>query len=281
MTMLRALNPFAVLAICMFIATGCNAFEFMYSDDSDEPEVLLDDARLALQTGDTDKAIELLTKALEKAPENAEIKIELSSALFQANDIDLLGMKELAEFISEPPSVSGKQVSGMQTSDYTTDTCNFQSTLSATELQFTQSPAYQSLESNVDVLEQSIVLLSQTLDNEEADDLAENLLSNGYLMRAISNMAISVIEVKLQADAAGAKLYRLPGGNIGYCANDAESLAQLETFVVCDKLPTINHAINDLISRQSLFSLGDTELVNAVSAARDHITDAITVSCTP
>ncbi len=277
MSSIRTVNPFVVLSLCLLIATGCNAFEFMYSEDSDEPEVLLDDARIALQNGDAEKAIDLLEKALERAPEDPEIRIELSSALFQANDIDLLVMKDLAEFISETPATS--TISSAITAAKHTAACNFSDGVSTTMIDFSQDPAYLLLLDNVDVLARALELLFDTLESEEAERLSENIRSNAHLMRAISSMAMAVIEIKLQADAAQATLHRLSNGGIGYCASDDAALEQLERFIVCEKLPDINLAVNDLIRRQSLFSTSDSELVDAVSSARDEITRTISASC--
>ncbi|MFK7847322.1 MAG: tetratricopeptide repeat protein [Rhodothermales bacterium] len=280
MSIFRAINPFIVLSFSLLVATGCNAFEFMYSEDSDEPDVLLDDARIALQNGDAEKAIGLLEKALEKAPENSEIKIQLSSALFQANDIDLLVMKDLAEFISETPASKRKIV--QFTAATNMPACNFRDDISTTTtLDFSQDPAYQLLLGNVDVLQRALDLLYDTLGSEDAAALSENILSNAHLMRAISNMAVSIIEIKLQADAAQASLHRLPNGSIGYCAENDAALAQLESFIVCEKLPAIDMAVSDLVSRQALFSSSDSELADAVASAREEITRAITVSCQP
>ncbi len=284
MSFFRTINPFVVLSLSLFIVTGCNAFEFMYSEDSEEPEILLDDARIAMQDGNTQKAIDLLEKALEKAPDNPEIKIELSSALFQHSDIDLLVMKDLAEFISESSTgvsknSSARVISGTRFTSGSA-TCNFgEDVSSTTTLDFSQDPAYQLLLGNVDVLQRTLDLLFDSLDTEQAALLSENILSNAHLMRAISNMAMAVIEIKLQADAAQATLHRLSNGSIGYCASDETALQQLETFIVCDKLPAIDLAVNDLIRRQSLFSTSESELAEAVASARDEITRAIAVSC--
>lgn len=278
MSFFRTINPFIVLSLSLLIATGCNAFEFMYSEDSDEPDVLLDDARIALQNGDTEKAIELLEKALEKAPENSEIKIQLSSALFQANDIDLLVMKDLAEFISETPASKRKIMQFTAVTNM--PACNFRDDVSTTTtIDFSEDASYQLLLENVDVLQRALDLLYDTLDSEEAAALTENVRSNAHLMRAISNLAVSIIEIKLQADAAQASLHRLSNGSIGYCAEDESALTELESFIVCEKLPAIDQAVNDLVSRQALFSSSDSELADAVASAREEITRAITVSC--
>ncbi len=277
MPMLRVFNPFVVLALGLFIATGCNAFEFMYSDDSDDPEVLFDDAQIALQNGDTEKAIDLLEKALEMDPENPEIKIELTSALFQGSEIDLLVMKDLAEFISETPASASKGF--IKASVMSMPTCNFGDGITSTELDLTQDPAYQLLSDKEDVLARALELLYNTLETEEAANLHANILSNAHLMRAISNMAVSIIEIKEKADEAQATLHRLSNGSIGYCAADQEALEELESFIMCDKLPAIDQAVDDLVSRQTLFSDDDSDLAEALADARAEITGAINVEC--
>ena len=274
MSFFRTINPFVVLSVSLFIATGCNAYEFMYSDDSDEPAVLLADARVAMQNGDNQKAIDLLQKALDKAPDDPEIKIELSSAFFRANDIDLLVLKDLAEFISESPAGAGKFSAAPMPA------CNFTDDISSTTpLDFTQNPAYQLLLENVDVLDAALDLLTNTLETEDAERLKQNIRSNAHLMRAISNMAMAVIELNLQMDAAQITMYRLSNGGVGYCAGDDSSLDQFETFIVCTQLPAIDQAVSDLVRRQSLFSAGESELATAVASARDGIIRSISASC--
>ncbi len=274
MSIFRSLNPFVVLSISLLIVSGCNAFEFMYGGESDEPDVLLDDARIALQNGDAEKAIGLLEKALEKDPDNSEIKIELSSALFQANDIDLLVMKDLAAFISETPAVAPKAIASH------VDACNFREDILATTiLDFSQDEAFQLLYEHTDVIERAIALLQDVLDGDGITSLPDNILSNAHLMRAISNLAATVIDIDIYADLAQVTLHWLPRGGIGYCAVDQETLTQFETFVLCEKMPAIDQAVEDLVSRQSLFGDTDSDLVTAVSDARAEIAISITASC--
>ncbi len=273
----RAFNPFVVLSFGLLIATGCNAFEFMHDEESDDPTVLLDDARIAMQNGDPQKAVDFLEKALAKAPENPEIRIELSAALFQANEIDLLVMKDLAEFISDDQSTTSFSGGIAQKSP---PACNFRDEIdTTTRIDFNIDPAYLLLLENEETLQRAVELLSNTLESEAAQELSDHVLSNAHLMRAIANMAASVIEIIQQADAAEATLHRLRSGNIGYCAADDVALAQLETFILCDKLPVIDAAVADLVDRQALFSTGESELAEAVATARAEISNAITRSC--
>lgn len=277
MSHVRAFNPFVVLSFGLLIATGCNAFEFMHDEDSNDPDVLLEDARIAMQNGDPQQAVDFLEKALEKAPQNPEIRIELSAALFQANDIDLLVMKDLAEFISDDQAAANRAGDIVQKS---APACNFRDEIdTTTRITFDIDPAYLQLLNNVDVLDRAVELLANTLESEAASALSDHVRSNAHLMRAIANMATSVIAIKQQADASEATLHRLRNGNIGYCAADEQALAQLETFILCEQLPVIDEAVADLVNRQALFSTGESELADAVTAARAEISNAITRSC--
>ncbi|MEM8484642.1 MAG: tetratricopeptide repeat protein [Bacteroidota bacterium] len=277
MSHVRAFNPFVVLSFGLLIATGCNAFEFMHDEESNDPDVLLDDARIAMQNGDPEKAVDFLEKALEKAPENPEIRIELSAALFQSNEIDLLVMKDLAEFISDDQNATHLAGGIAYKSP---PACNFRDEVDTTiRIDFDIDPAYLLLLDNEEVLQRAVSLLSSTLESEAAQALTDHVRSNAHLMRAIANMATSIIEIKQQADAAEASLHRLRSGNIGYCAANDAALAQLETFILCEKLPVIDEAVADLVNRQALFSTGESELADAVATARTEISSAITRSC--
>lgn len=275
---LLAVNPFFAIALFMLIAAGCNAFEFMHGDaDSNDPDVILEDARIALQRGDAEKAIELLEKALEKAPESQEIRIELASALFQANDIDLLVMKDLADFISEAES----GVASKSTQRHNA-TCNFTDAIETTRvLQFDAEEAYLQLLNNTETLERSIDLLAIALDVDAPADLADHVVGNAYLMRAIASMGGAVLHINARADSLGAALHQRSNSSIGYCAPTPEALAEIESFVLCDQLPVFNTAIEDLLFRQNLLGLTESELVDAVSQARDELNSVTNLSCSP
>ena len=275
---LLAVNPFFAIALFMFVAAGCNAFEFMYGDaDSNDPDIILEDARIALQSGDAEKAIELLEKALEKAPESQEIRIELASALFQANDIDLLVMKDLADFISASETGIASKYSQQRNA-----ACNFEDPLESTRvLQFDAEEAYLQLLDNTETLERSIDLLATALNVDTPPDLADHIVGNAYLMRAIASMGEAVLDIKSTADSLGATLHQRSNSSIGYCAPTEDALAEIESFVLCEQLPVFNTAIEDLLFRQNLLGLTESELVDAVTLARDELNNATNLSCSP
>ena len=270
---LLAVNPFFALALCMLIAAGCNAFEFMHeAGDTNDPYVLLGDARLAMQNGDAAQAATLLEKALAKAPENQEIKIELASALFQANHIDLHLMKDLADFIADRES---SNISKIQPASI--NNCSFDASFSShRKLKFDEVDAYTQLLNNTETLERTLNLLSESLDGQ---DLSTYFIGNAYLMRAIAAMGTSIVKIKARADSLNASLYQHPQGYIGYCAPTQAAREEIETYVLCEKLPVVNAAIDDLLYRQSLLGIADSELVETVSRARDELANPTSLSC--
>ena len=271
---LVAVNPFFAIALCMLIAAGCNAFEFMYDEDSNDPDIILEDARIALQSGDAEKAIELLERALEKAPENQEIKIELASALFQANEIDLLTMKDLAEFISNSESAASKTTQNQNV------TCSFNEAPESTRtLHFEAEEAYLQLLGNTETLQRTLDLLATSLNIDAPSDLADAIIGNAYLMRAIASMGQSVLDIKAKADSLGATLHQRSNNTIGYCGPTPEALAEIESFVLCEQLPVFNTAVEDLLFRQNLLGLTESELVDAVGRARDDLNNTTSLSC--
>ncbi|MEZ4700037.1 MAG: tetratricopeptide repeat protein [Rhodothermales bacterium] len=263
---------FAVVSM-LFMSTGCNVFESFYRDgSSDDPEVLLDDARYALQNGDPDKAVALLEKAYAKDSTDPEIRVELSSALFQANDIDLLLMKDLAEFISEDAVAGSGKWSGAPPA------CTFEgSSDGLTEIRFADEAAFIALFSNRDVLDRAIALLGDLLETEV--DLDPNQLSNAHLMHAISMMATMVLDIQGKADELGATLYRVSQNGIGYCAPDQHALQALQSYIVCEKVLDIDAAIDDLAIRQELLGSTENELLDLLQSAREDFISSITASC--
>lgn len=272
----RTTNPFSVMAICLLLASGCNAFEFLHNEDAaDDPAVLLDDAQIALQNGDAAKAVELLEKALAASPDDPKIEVALSNALFQANEIDIVLLKDLADFISEPTVAASKNGPGNAQ-----PACNFSEDPQATTvLYFDDTIAYTTLFNQVDVLQRVLFLLQEAATLEAGATLNEAEVSNARLMRAIASMAMAVIEIKTQADAAEATIHRLSSGGLGYCAVSEQALVDLESFILCEKMPVIDQAVDDMVYRQQLFGAGENELVDALTSARNEIARAIDHTC--
>lgn len=85
---------FLLVATPLFLA-ACDG-----GDVASDVDSLLIDARIARQSGDIDGAIALLETAMAQAPENAPVRVELSSAYLDREDVDLLDVDRVALFLT-------------------------------------------------------------------------------------------------------------------------------------------------------------------------------------
>ncbi|MDZ4702096.1 MAG: tetratricopeptide repeat protein [Rhodothermales bacterium] len=259
----------------LFVSAGCNVFEPFYSEGaSDDPEVLLDDARYALQNGDPDKAVTFLEKAYEIDSTNTEVRVELASALFQANGIDLLMMKDLAEFITEQSddtgAFAGKHPVDPLVCSFVGSSADYQA------LQFDTEPAYLTIIEHGAVIDRVAALIEGIADTGE--DLGANAQANRQMTRAIANLSVAIKLITRAAEQAGGGIYPLRNG-IGYCAPDQLTLQALQATIICDAVPYLNRAVQALGARQAILSSDDTEFVELVQDVRDDLTASITATC--
>ena len=92
---------FLLVATPFFLA-ACDG-----GDVASDVESLLIDARIARQSGDIDRAIALLESAMAQAPENAPVRVELSSAYLDRADVDLFDVDRVALFLTTYDEGSG------------------------------------------------------------------------------------------------------------------------------------------------------------------------------
>ncbi len=102
--MLRLATTVCVtLALLATVATGCNVYEGLYEEgESENAEVLLEDARIALQQDRPQEAVEHLRKALVYVPDDEpllrkQIQIKLASAVLEVREINVLSLKRIAD----------------------------------------------------------------------------------------------------------------------------------------------------------------------------------------
>lgn len=267
---MKRIRLFLAAATVALLTSGCNVFEPFYEEgSSNDPEVLLQDARYALESGDAEKAVALLEKAYEKDSQNPEIRVELSSALFQAGNIDLILMKDLAGFISEAPATfTGKSTSPLACT-FIGDPAN------RSIIQFSEEAAYLTLLDQREVLDRAVALLDDLITST----LDPTTRGNAHLVQAIGLMARTVLDVQARADELGAALYRLGDAGVGYCAPDELALQALQSYILCDKVPDLDEAIDLLALRQTLLGSNDSELHDLLQDAREDIAAGITASC--
>jgi hypothetical protein len=258
-------------ATCLSLVAGCNVFESFYEEGtSDDPEVLLDDARYALQKGDAAKAVVFLEKAYEKDSSNVEVRTELASALLQANDIDVLLLKDLAEYMTDGAGT------GAGKGGFSSACTFFGSPDAAARLQMELQPAYLSIVEHSEILDRVVTLVSGLA--ETGDDLSENQLAGLFTARAIANLSVAlrvVVNAVVQAEGA---IYAI-GGGLGYCAPNELALDTIETAIVCRALPHVDQAVESLDARQAILASDDSEFFELVQDVRDDIGASVTATC--
>lgn len=94
-----------ILLVCTLFAAGCNVYEGFYEEGtSDNPEVLYDDGRLALQQQRPTEAIQHLRKALERAQDQPvlrrRIEVKLATAVLLEQKIDALSFTRMARTLT-------------------------------------------------------------------------------------------------------------------------------------------------------------------------------------
>lgn len=106
------------LVSCLFLGVvvlvgGCNVFEGL-GTQADSVETLLADARLALNAGNTSKAVSLLERAFEKDSTDIRVRVELGNALYSDRNLDLLTLRNVAEhFVGDSDSSKTARTSAM------------------------------------------------------------------------------------------------------------------------------------------------------------------------
>lgn len=89
------------LVVGLSVLTGCNVFEGFYEEGaSDDPEILLQDAEFALRSGEPEKAVQYLERALAREPADPrlanDVRSTLAMALLRANDVSVLTLDRIA-----------------------------------------------------------------------------------------------------------------------------------------------------------------------------------------
>ena len=115
MPLLNRSLPLATLALALLV-TGCNVLDSAY-DEGGSVDDLLVDANIARQSGDLDHAIELLAQAYEQDPARADVRLDYASTLMQRDELSLVDVEQVADFILEQIGEGGLGARGFATGD--------------------------------------------------------------------------------------------------------------------------------------------------------------------
>lgn len=253
-------SAFLLLLCAALLFGGCNVFESFYEEgSSNSAEVLMQDARAALERGDTEKAKAYLERAHENDPENAEVRVELSAVELQTSDVTVLRIKELADYLREADQTIGQgtyaatralQAHGTYTFSNTGRRCNFDRE---------QVPAppvfdYTTLEAFQRIVQQDAVLarVQELLREVDGASLNRRQHARLLLMDSIVRIARTTVTLQDAAERAGVTLYRLPSNSIGACATTNELLNAFEGVLKCELVADLIRARDSLQARLDL-----------------------------
>jgi len=84
-----------VLLVAGLLVGGCNVFGG-FASGSNTVDALLADARTALATGDTSRAVRLLEQAFDKDSTDVRVRVELGNALYAERGLDIFALRTAA-----------------------------------------------------------------------------------------------------------------------------------------------------------------------------------------
>ena len=284
------------------------------SSFSATPQDAIEDAAAARNSGDFDGAVAILERALAENPDNAPVRVELSSTLIARADIDLLDVDRIATYLSES---AGNGVAAPAASA-AKGGCAFETDPGAVAFDPTDAPNFPEVEASRPDLEAAIELLqglipdalrpgttdaafcgsidtSQTpvafdYDAEAAAaELRAALTASGYPASeadaligqlladyALLRFSLAYLDVSegLQQQTTW---YRLSDGSIGICADDPEALEDDARTAIADVL----EALFSLDLRASTFSEGAaaSDILESVTAAFEDVRDGFGDYC--
>lgn len=161
------------MALVLFLAlltSGCNVYEGFYEEGGiDDPEALLEDARLAMQRNEPQQAVTYLRKALENSDEGEVIhtraQIKLISALLATEKINVLMLRRVAENFD----VAGSRNTVSASKSSATLSCKFPGTQAREEFDPVADIDYTRLEADpaVAVIEESEALINRVVGLQE------------------------------------------------------------------------------------------------------------------
>lgn len=243
---------------------GCNVFEGIGEDaGSDDPQVLLHDARAALDRDEPETAVGYLERAFELDPDDPEIRIELTGARFAAADVDLITLKGLVEHINSGAGLqaSASRRAGKANGRY----CTFDADPATLEVfDYTSAPEYQRFREVIETFIEARDLLDgiRLADRER---LTEALRAEWYLLRAFTRIVLAIDAINAEVERIEATLYRVPdrGNSIGICAVSEDALDAAKVHIRCDLLPQILQGLDELRARSDL--LDDAEIGGVIA----------------
>lgn len=272
-----------VLVVGLLLA-GCNdnLFSGLHSEGtSDDPDVLLADAQAALAKGDTAQALDYLRRAHDLNPDHAEVRVTLIGTQFEQQDVDLLTIRQIGEYIANGTKAARAKSDPNYICSFDGDPAGYAT------VDFMDAPAFSRLAGLTELFDDAETLLGD-VDVSEVE-LSNNLKARLLIIRAFTRAFRTFRAIDQEVKAMGVQLFRLPGNDIGVCADasqltsisDAQATVdQIEEIITCTLLPGYEQAIDDLRTRNELLNGSeDNVLLDVMSEALDALRNNLDATC--
>lgn len=269
-----------------------------------EPEDLLVDARIARQAGDLDTAVDLLERAYESNDDDAVVRLELASTLFEQADLGVIDLDRIASYLLEEAGASA--ASPAPTAEAAkSGGCPYANDPTAERFDPTEFEEYDQYLERASVARRVRELLDPVIaDQLRPDDFLCTGIQDGALVydadaalaalrsvdpRITDEQIASALAVNAVAEVLDtylflteeldgrAEWYRLGDGSIGVCpvGITEEELRQLAEESVAD----MGEALLSTDLRARLIG-SSTELVDVVLDAYEEVRDDLAPACT-
>lgn len=267
---------------------------------AEDVNVAVDDAVIARQSGNYTLAVSILRDALQRAPENAEVRVELATTILERDGVNLLDIDRISQFLTTGasggtarPTDPGARAACAYASDPTAEAFDPTDLVGFDDLMEHAA----SIEETLDLLAPVMPAALQTLDvctsivdgelvYDRAGaiaDLRSQGLSDAQIGQALAVNALAkfvdaylFVTTELPEQTTW---YRLADGSIAICVDDPEALqAQAEVAVA-----HIGEAVLSLDARAAHLgaSSAATEIVDLALDAYEDVRDALGFYCTP
>ena len=287
---MRKFTAYLILLVFPVLTlSGCNAFAgFHGAGNSNDPDILLEDAQIALQQGDADKAIEYLRRAIEVDPDNVPAKTTLATALFEKHDISVLDVVGIAErvrsdvqsnFGASARVVPAARFGGSEVCSFTPDG-NERVFDPADFSSFANIVASKGALDEVDDLLSSLIdpdQLASSIDELRGEGLSDDDIAASLLNGALAKFILAYVAI---VEAGGDSLtFYYADGNVGYCAPDQATLDAILAAIACH-VTTLKDGIDLLFGRIEMVGSEETsDVADEATEAYDRLVEALGASC--
>ena len=264
---------------------------------SADVETAVDDAVLERSRGNHEAAAVILRRALDRGPENAEVRVELATTLLDQGGVDLLDLDRLARFVTDQAGSARRPAARAAGG-----ACRYAGDPTATPFELSDVEGYPELEAEVERIREaddtldpvipaalqsfdvcsSVVGGSLVYDRDGAvrdlrdQDLTETQVRQALAVNGLTQLVSAYTDLSESAEG-NVTWYRLEDGTIDVCADDEDALAaRAEEAAV-----GFGEAILSLDARAFLLGEGSAagDVVALALGAYDDFEDAIGDYC--